>query len=88
MENIKLYNIDLEQDAVEASVGFHSSTGNDYVSSFFTRGKEKSWQISEKRRSFQNALSLLGEEWTISHELLSTLEEYVCQLYRFRDKKC
>ena len=34
---IRESNIDLEQDAVEALVGFHSFTGNDYLSSFFRR---------------------------------------------------
>ena len=44
------------------------------------------WKILEKGRRFQSALSLLGANWTISNDLLSTLEEYGCQLYGFRFK--
>ena len=66
-------------------MGYHSFTGNDYVSLFFRRGKEKCWQILGKSR-LQSTLSLLEENWTTSDDLLSTLEEYVCQLYGFRCK--
>ena len=38
---LKLNSIDMDEEKKLALLGFHAATGNDYVSSFFRRGKEK-----------------------------------------------
>ena len=47
-----LSNIDIEEDLVHALMGFHAFAGNDYISSFFRKGKEKCWKLVEKTKKF------------------------------------
>ena len=67
-------------------LGFHATTGNDYVSSFFCRGKEKSWKIVEKYSRFTTMFANLGNSWEASEENLKLLDEFVCHLYGGKDK--
>ena len=64
-------------------IGFHAFTGNDYISSFFRKGKKMCWNIMKKDPSFINAFNRLGENWDIEQDdaILSTIEKYVCYLY-------
>ena len=41
---IKLSNVNMANDLKQTLVGFCAFTGNDYVSSFFTKGKTASWK--------------------------------------------
>ena len=41
--------IDLRENLIGPLIGFHAITGNDYVSSFFRKGKKMFWGISEER---------------------------------------
>ena len=41
----KLNSIDMDDEKKLDLLGFHATPGNDYVSSFFRRGKEKTWRI-------------------------------------------
>ena len=43
-----LSNIDIGKDLVDALKGFHAFTGNDYISSFFRKGKGNCWKLVEK----------------------------------------
>ena len=45
---INLRSIDIDSDKRSALIGFHAGTGNDYVSSFFRRGKEMFWKAMVK----------------------------------------
>ena len=63
-----------------ALLGFHATTGNDYVSSFFRRGKENSWNIVEKYSRFTRMVANLGNYWEASEEDFKLLEEFVCHL--------
>ena len=83
---MRLSNIDIEKDLVHTLIGFHAFTGNDYISSFFRKGKEKCWKLVEKTKKFQNAFSILGENCEVSNDLFIMLEEFVCQLYGYRKK--
>ena len=83
---MRLSNIDIEKDLADALIGFHAFTGNDYISSFFRNGKEKCWKLIKKTKKFQNAFSILGENWEVSNDLFIMLEEFVCQLYGYRNK--
>ena len=56
---------------------------NDYTPAFFGNGKVKHMQIASKKEKFSNAFSKLGEG-EMSHEVFSTIEEYVCLVYGFK----
>ena len=79
---IRLSDIDIDDDLVKAMIGFHSFSGNDYVSSFFRKGKEKCWKLLEKTRKFQAAMEQASSP-EVSSELYKLLEEYVCQIYGY-----
>ena len=49
---IKLSNVNMETDFKQALVGFHPITGNDCVSSFFTKGKTASWKRMVKDEKY------------------------------------
>ena len=78
---LRLNSIDMDEEKKLALLGFHETTGNDYVSSFFRRGKEKSWKILEKFSRFMTMFASLGDTCDLSEEHLELLEEFVCHLY-------
>ena len=83
---IDISNVELENTMRKALIGLHAFTGNDFVSSFFRKGKEKCWKLIEKYHKFQVAFQELGERWELSEELLDNMEEFVCNLYGYRSK--
>ena len=50
---------------------------------FFGKGKVKPMQIATIKERIANAFSKLGEG-EMSHEVFSTIEEYVCSVYGFK----
>ena len=73
-EVTRLRNVNIEKDLVDALIGFHTFTENDYISSFFRKGKEKYWKLVEKTQKFQYAFSILGENWEVSNDLFIMFE--------------
>ena len=69
-----------------ALLGFHAFTGNDYNASFFRKSKVTCWKILANNSKFEDTFSALGEHLEISDYLNSSLEEYVCRLYRYSEK--
>ena len=65
----------------KAILGLHSLSGNDYVSSFFRKGKATCWKKMCMRTEFVSALSLLGMEFSVDEEAFTGIEKYVCALY-------
>ena len=53
---LQVSSIDMSDEHKKALIGFHSFTGNDYVSSFFRKSKSHCWQVLEKnnRCTFSN----------------------------------
>ena len=82
-----LSDIDLSDEIKKSILGFHAFTGNDYISSFFRRGKPACWKIVEKYPKFVSIFTSLGLSWDLQGELADALEEYVCLLYGSRKKK-
>ena len=76
----KLNSINTDDEKKLALLGLHASTGNDYVSSFFRRKKEKSWKIIEKYSRFTTMFANLGNSWETSEEDLK------CHLCRGKGK--
>ena len=78
---IHLASFELPDDYRAALIGYHAFTGNDYVSSFFTKGKKKCWNKLKEDPKYVQCFSSLGTRESPSEEQLQTLEEYVCVLY-------
>jgi hypothetical protein len=73
---------------VVKTFGFHAFTGNDYVSSFFRKGKQVCWKNMKNSTKFIKAFGQLGESWELKEDsaLFSLIEEYTCLLYGFKEK--
>ena len=80
-KHLKLSDIDLEENLIDSLIGFHALTGNDYVSSFFRKGKKKCFGVLEKKVKFQEALTSLGTSWEVTPELFAEIQKYVCAIY-------
>ena len=62
---LPLSKIVMDNEKKYALIGFHALTGNDYVSSFFRRGKEMCWTLLEKHKKFVTMFSELGNSWSL-----------------------
>ena len=76
-----LDNRDISHERSLSLIGLHSFTGNDYVSSFFKRGKDHCWKLLQKYHRFEDCFTKLGASETLSDDLFEQLEELVCFLY-------
>ena len=79
-------NVEFSTGRRKALLGFHAFTGNDYNASFFRKSKVTCWKILANNSKFEDTFSALGEHLEISVFLNSSLEEYVCRLYRCSEK--
>ena len=62
-------------------LGLHSGSGNDYLSSFFRKGKCICWKKMCAEEDFVDAFSSLGDSYVIEEEVSKNLERFVCSLY-------
>ena len=65
----------------QALVGIHAFSGNDYVSSFFRKGKIAFWKAMLKRAEFIELFAGFGMDGELSDNALMNLEKFVCFLY-------
>ena len=73
--------INLRADRRQALIGFHSFTGNDYVSAFFCKGKGVCWKMMIKNDLVFEIITQLGDDWEPSQQIKLFLKRYVCRLY-------
>ena len=78
---LRLLDVKLSTYEKEALVGFHVFTGNDYVSSFFGKGKQKCWKVLKNDSRYINAFKSLGLTSDLNAETFKMLESYVRRLY-------
>lgn len=71
----------LPVDIQKALIGLHAFTGNDYISSFFRKGKAICYSLLTKDPQLSEAFVSLGDDWSVSDHIISCLEKYVCSLY-------
>ena len=83
-KQIWLNELKLPVDLRQALTGFHALTGNDYVSSFFRKGKSTCWDIMKDDNVIVEALTQLGQSWDLSEDIEKVLEKFVCKLYGSR----
>ena len=67
-------------------IGFHSLSGNDYISALFRKGKTSCWKLVIKNEQFLQAFSKLGNTWDLGTDVIDKLEVYVCCLYGSKKK--
>jgi hypothetical protein len=72
---------DLTTIQKQALLGVHAFTGNDYVSSFFRKGKKICWRIVKDSQDFLNAFRSLGSADSVDENTRAILEKYVCVMY-------
>ena len=80
---VKLSNVNMATDLKQTLVGFHAFTGNDYVSSFFTKGKTESWKKMVKDEKYIQGFQEFSLSWEVTQEIFEVLEEFVCKMYGF-----
>ena len=71
----------LGQNVCASLLGLHVYTGCDSVSAFSGRGKLATLKLVKENVNFQEAFQQLGQDWTLSAALLTTLEMFTCRLY-------
>ena len=64
-KEIWLDQINLRADRCQALIGFHSFTGNDYVSAFFCKGMGVCWKKMRKNDLFVEIITQLGDDWEL-----------------------
>ena len=82
-------NIDITKLAVKlgnkfcsALCGFHAFTGCDFTSAFMRKGKAaRPLTVLEKNPMFVEAFAQLGEQLTVSENLVNQLQKFVCAMY-------
>ena len=71
---------------INSLIRFHAFTGNDYISSFYRKGKATSFKILQGSSKFQSTFATLGNYCDISDDILTKLEEFVCHSCGMRKK--
>ena len=71
----------LEIENRRALIGLHAFSGNDYVSSFFRKGKVAFWKGMVKKTEYVNLFADLGTSLQVPEEVLAGLEKFVCAIY-------
>ena len=69
-------------------LGFYVFTGEDCTSAFKGKGKVGPLKKLQKQPKFQKAFANLGEEWTVSEDLLQCLEAFTCLIYGYPRIAC
>ena len=67
-------------------LGLHAFTGNDYLPSFFRKGKERCMKLMQKHEKFEFCFTQLGSEPNSSESIFACLEEYTAFLYGITTK--
>ena len=81
-----LEKIQISDDLKKCLIGFHAFTGNDYVSSFFRKGKSTCYKVMKGNNEFREAFASLGDNWNITEETSAELEKFVCKLYGYNER--
>ena len=68
-------------DHRDAMLGNHAVSGNDYLSSFFRKGKKTCWKKVLSNKKYIHCFSELGLEQKIGESTRETLESFICSLY-------
>lgn len=85
-KSYRLGDIELDDEIIESLIGFHAFTGNDFVSSFFKKGKLSCFKVMENDSHFRSAFTQLGSSWDLSDDTYDVLQSFVIKLYGTKKK--
>ena len=89
-KNLRLSNIIFEDENINSLIAFHAFSGSYHISSFYSsvykKGKAAYFKTLQGTLKFQSTFATLRNDWNISDELLTKLQEFVCNIY-FMGKK-
>ena len=83
-KSYRLSDLELEDSVITSLIGLHAFTGNDFVSSFFRKGKSTCFKLLEGSSRFQITFDKLGLEWDLSDDTFDELQSFVLRLYGAR----
>ena len=83
-KSYRISDIELDDDIISSLIGFHAFSGNDFVSSFFRRGKNTCFKLLEGSSRFKEAFSQLGSSWDLPDHVHEQLQSFVVRLYGIR----
>jgi len=86
-KSFQLNQVDLDGTVVNALIGFHAFSGNDFVSSFFRKGKKKCYEVLEKKSTYQDAFALLGDTFELSDSTFKVIQQFVCHIYNSKKQE-
>ena len=64
--------------------GIHVFSGNNYISSFFRKGKKKFWKTLLKYPEYLDIFGNLGTNEMLQEDTVKELESFVCKLYGYK----
>ena len=76
-----LNSVKLTDSNRNAIIGFLAFTGNDYVSSFFRKGKKLCWKTMVQKEKFVQMFGELGSSWNLEEDQFNILEEFTAHIY-------
>ena len=59
-------------------------SGNNYISSFFRKGKKKFWKTLLKYPEYLDIFGNLGTNEMLQEDTLKELESFLCKLYGYK----
>ena len=83
---LQINKLRISEEEKKAIIGFHAVTGNDYVSSFFGKGKRKCWKKMVSKSMFLDIVKCLGDSWDIPETFFTAIEEFICAIYNAKSK--
>ena len=72
---------DLSVTQRKALLGLHAFSGNDYISSFFKKGKKACWKTMQGTEEFVTAFAELGTSNNPANDVIVGIEKFTCALY-------
>ena len=78
-----LHHLNIDEQLKIPLTGFHAFTGNDYISSFFKKGKSVCWKAMNKNQIFIEAFRQFGDSWYLSDDITTVLEHFNYALYGY-----
>ena len=71
----------ISEDEINSLISFHALTGNDYVSSFFCKGKLHCCKVLEKNERFLAVIQQVVATWELPSYTLQQVQAYLYALY-------
>ncbi|XP_071812536.1 uncharacterized protein [Apostichopus japonicus] len=83
--SLQAIQLDLGEETTKVMIGLHCFTGCDSTSSFYGKGKTRPLKLILDNERYRQAFQALGEAFTLTDDVISTLEDFVCKLYNMQE---